>query len=58
MTEGRKPGFWHDIARRVEKEIVPPPTEAEFEEIIRRGRVNAERLRKIADENGRKKPKG
>jgi hypothetical protein len=24
MTKGRKPGFWHDIARRAEKEFRPP----------------------------------
>jgi hypothetical protein len=26
MTIGRKPGFWHDIARQVEKDLKPLPT--------------------------------
>jgi hypothetical protein len=57
MTEGRKLGFWHAIARRVEKEIRPPPTEVDFEEIIRRRRANAARIRRIADEIKKRTPK-
>ena len=57
MTEGRKLGFWHEIARRVEKEFKPPLTDEEFEDMIRRGRANVEWLRKLADEIERKGPR-
>ena len=57
MTEDRKSGFWHAIARQVEKEIKPPPTQADIEEIIRRKRANAARIRRIADEIKKRTPK-
>ena len=57
MPEGWKPGFWHEIARRVEKEFKPPLTDEEFEDMIRRGRANVEWLRKLADEIERKRPR-
>src|SRR5262249_54296197 len=51
MTEGRKPGFWHEIARRVEKEFKPPLTDEAFEDMIRRrrqcGRRGEERRAKL-----------
>ena len=54
MTDDRKPGFWHDIARRVEEEFKPPLTDAEIEEMLRRGRANVAQLRRLADEIERK----
>jgi hypothetical protein len=55
MAEGKKPGFWHDIARQVEKEANATPTTAEvLAEWIRRGRPHAQRIRKLAN-NDRKK---
>jgi hypothetical protein len=49
MTD-KKPEFWHDIARQVEKEFAPPLPEAEFQELTRRCRAHAAWLRQLCEQ--------